>query len=233
MMFMQSPLLGTSVQSKTTLPSIFQLEDGLLHPRWLMLSALLDILWAIGQRIIEYIVPCSSTSPLLLSFYCEVNSWTFFWQCAIILCLFLVGWLIFFFLGYKPIMYSFAQGKKSHVKDFLRTASDIEKMRWQTFIFATIMLIIGLVMWVFKRTAAFPVVLGIITILIVIWTLCYEHFYSKGVKNKITWPAEPEPTFSTLLQCLPLVGEHEMKQRKEYKPGITIATYQKPESPEK
>lgn len=230
---MQSVLLSSRPPSNKAarateifLPSVFQLEHGLLYPRWMMLSVILTILVGIITYFIP--IPCLPGNTGFLGFYCQVNKGTLTLQMLFIMGIFLVFWLCSFLFGFLSIEYFHQIGqKRGNVSSFLNAISDVETIRFFLGTLVIPLLFFTIAMCLFNKIEAFPLALAVITMLTVLWTLCYQLF---STKMSTKWQDPKKPTWLYLFRCLPPIRWFKIRERKKFNPGITVATYRRNKS---
>lgn len=183
MMFMQESTLDAEKlpPKQSPIQAAFRGKNGLLHPRWPILSAFVEILLGFLLGVIGYFVPCSHNGSFFLSFYCKVNAETFIMQCLLICGLFMLGWFCCFCFGYQFIEDSnvsrISQGNRP--RDILKTISDFDK-NCGLFYFLVAPLLVALLSSIFtQQIAALPFTLTIIVLFIAIWMYRYTPVRAK------------------------------------------------------
>ncbi len=227
--FMQTSMLSLTIEetsakgvktSHASLTNLRLLKHGILYPRWLVLAAMLDILWGIVQRVIESSVPCTSTSPLLLSFYCDkITGGAFFVQSLCIMGVFFLGWLLFFLCGYQ-----FFEQPTAKIAPHLNTILAVENLRGFLVLLAVPVIMIIILMYSLKNITTFPFILAFIVAVIAIRTFFYHPS-----NQQIDWPSGSKATFTNLLRCLPPMRWIRRRRHKKSPSMIQLATY--PELP--
>lgn len=206
--------------SDSKLLNVFQMHHGLLYSRWLILSALFDIVLSYAGYISWYSMPCPSDNLNLLNVFCEIHTWGFIEQCLLIWGIFLPGWLFSFLVGYRFIENSKGSqsSQKNGISRFLGSISNFEHFRWLLLMYGFIIFLSVIVTELLKRIQPVPFALAMIILFMFIWTWC------NNISKKLSGKEELEdslPSTGYLLCCLFRIKVR--GRRKSDKPGTTIA----------
>lgn len=212
------------------LPNVFQLPHGLLYSRWLILSALFDMVLSYAGYVSWYSMPCPSDNLNFLNVFCEIHTWGFIEQCLLIWGIFLSGWLFSFLVGYLFIENSKDShgAQKKDIGRFLGSISNFEHFRWPLLIYALIIFLSVLITGRLKGILPIPFALAMIVLFVLIWTWCNnilkkepEQEAAKPVLVQVIVLEKPLYTAAYLFCCLFRIRVR--GRRKSDKPGTTIA----------